>query len=350
MKQPTTPGTHAPGTELEGSARTGAAPDAGGDERTVVPGSRRVTPVGNGVQARAGATATARRAALPPALVVKLGGRALEAPGALSECAAALRDTGEAGRSARAHAHPGAPQPTLIVHGGGAEVTAWCARAGIEARFADGLRVTDHGTLEIATAVLAGLANKRLVAALRARGVDAVGLAALDGGIARVRRHSQCVTLGEVGEIVSIDTSLLADLLAAGRTPVIASLGDDGAGGLLNLNADDVAAAVAAALPAGDLLLLSDTPGLKLAGEIVRTLDPAALDAALEHPDVSGGMRPKLRAARLALAAGVQRVHIAAWQGTDTIASVLAGRGVATTCHAGKVPPSPAHTPEESHA
>lgn len=309
-----------------------------------------MTPVGDGVQARAGATATARRAALPPALVVKLGGRALEAPGALSECAAALRDTGEAGRSARAHAHA----PTLVVHGGGAEVTAWCARAGIEARFADGLRVTDPATLEIATAVLAGLANKRLVAVLRAHGVDAVGLSAMDGGIARVHRHPQGATLGEVGEIESVDTALLEQLLAAGRTPVIASLGDDGAGALLNLNADDVAAAIAAALPAGDLLLLSDTPGLKLGGEVVRTLDPAALDAALAHPEVSGGMRPKLRAARLALAAGVQRVHIAAWQGVDTIASVLAGCGVATTCHAGGAPTRsvgpPAPTPEESHA
>lgn len=347
MKQPITPGTHAPGTDVAGSARTGAAPDAGGHERTVVPGSRRVTPVGNGVQARAGATATARRAALPPALVVKLGGRALEAPGALSECAAALRDAGEAGRSARAHAHPSPGRPTLVVHGGGAEVTAWCARLRVTARFVDGLRVTDPATLEIAAAVLAGLANKRLVAALRAHGVDAVGLAALDGGIARVRRHANSATLGEVGEIESVDRSLLEDLLAAGRTPVLASLGADGTGALLNLNADDVAAALAAALPAGDLLLLSDTPGLKLGGEVVRMLDPAALDAALEHPDVSGGMLPKLRAARLALAAGVRRVHIAAWQGTDTIASVLAGRGVATTCHAGTMP---APTEEESHA
>ncbi|HEX5631801.1 MAG TPA: acetylglutamate kinase [Gemmatimonadales bacterium] len=277
---------------------------------------------------------------------MKLGGRALEAPGALSECAAALRDTGEAGRSARAHAHPSPGRPTLVVHGGGAEVTAWCARAGIAARFADGLRVTDPATLEIAAAVLAGLANKRLVAALRAQGVDAVGLAALDGGIAQVRRHANSATLGEVGEIESVDASLLEDLLAAGRTPVLASLGADGAGALLNLNADDVAAAIAAALPAGDLLLLSDTPGLKLGGEVVRTLDPAALDGALEHPDVSGGMRPKLRAARMALAAGVRLVHIAAWHGTDTIASVLAGRGVATTCHAG----APAPTEEESHA
>lgn len=258
------------------------------------------------------------------ALVVKLGGRALEAPGALAECAVALREAAAAGAAAR---------PTLVVHGGGAEVTAWCTRAGLEPRFADGLRVTDAPTLEIAAAVLGGLANKRLVAALRERGIDAVGLSALDGGTVRSQRHTNSATLGEVGEVAAVDATLLALLLASGRMPVLASLGDDGAGALLNLNADDVAAAVAGALPAGDLLLLSDTPGLKLGGEIVRSLDSAALAEALDHPDVTGGMRPKLRAAQRALAAGVRRVHIAAWQGPGTIAAVLDGTGVATTFH-----------------
>jgi len=264
------------------------------------------------------------REPITPALVVKLGGRALEAPGALAECAASLRDAGTAGGSSRA---------TLVIHGGGAEVTAWCARAGLEPRFAEGLRVTDAPTLEIAAAVLGGLANKRLVAALRARGIDAVGLSALDGGTVRAKRHTNSATLGEVGEVVGVDVSLLALLLASGRMPVLASLGDDTAGALLNLNADDVAAAVAAALTAGDLLLLSDTPGLKLGGEVVRSLDSEALAVALDHPDVTGGMRPKLRAAQLALAAGVRRVHIAAWQGPGTIAAVLDGTGVATTLH-----------------
>jgi len=128
--------------------------------------------------------------------------------------------------------------------------------------------------------------------------------------------------------------------------PVLASLGDDGAGGLLNLNADDVAAAVAAALPAHDLLLLSDTPGLRLGGQVVRSLDAASLARALDHPEVTGGMLPKLRAAQTALAAGVRRVHIAAWQGPGTIAAVLQGTAVATTCSAVPLEPA-AH--EESH-
>jgi acetylglutamate kinase len=250
---------------------------------------------------------------------VKLGGRALEAPGALAACADALRAAVATGT------------PTLVVHGGGAEVSAWCERAGVQPRFADGLRVTDPATLEIAAAVLAGLANKRLVAALRARGVDAVGVSAVDGGIVRARRHANAAVLGEVGEVASVDVSLLATLLAAGRVPVLASLGDDGHGALLNLNADDVAAAVAGALPAGDLVLLSDTPGLVLDGNVVRTLGAETLEETLARPDVTGGMRPKLRAAGVALAGGVSRVHIAAWQGPDTLPNILNGTAVATT-------------------
>jgi acetylglutamate kinase len=278
------------------------------------------------------------RSSDPPALVVKLGGRALEAPGALREFAAALREAGTPGGSTRA---------TLVVHGGGAEVSAWCERAGLAPRFADGLRVTDPDTLEIVAAVLAGLANKRLVATLRAHGIDAVGLAALDGGIALARRHATAPTLGEVGEIEAVDATLLGTLLDAGRVPVLASLGGDRTGALLNLNADDVAAAVAAALPARDLVLLSDTPGLVLDGAVVPSLDEAELAGVLmREAAVTGGMRPKLRAAQTALAAGVRRVIIAAWQGPGTLAALLDGTATATTLgavRAGSVRPEETH-------
>ena len=252
--------------------------------------------------------------ALP--VVVKLGGRALEAPGALAGFAAEL---------ARLSA------PTLVVHGGGAEVSRWCERLGLTPCFADGLRVTDPATLEVAAAVLAGLANKRLVALLRTLGIDAVGLAALDGGMLMVKRHTQSVVLGEVGEVVSADATLLTQLLAAGRTPVVASLACDAEGTLLNVNADDAAAALAAAIGASDLMLLSDAPGLKLAGHVVPHLSAHDLPAALERSEVEGGMRPKLRAARSALQGGVTRVHIAAWGGTGTLAALLTGESRGTT-------------------
>lgn len=246
--------------------------------------------------------------------VLKLGGRALSAPGALTTFAASLSHVSS---------------PTLLVHGGGAEVTDWCARLGIESRFERGLRVTDRATLDVTAAVLAGLANKRLVAALRAAGVDAVGLAALDGGVLRVEPHADRA-LGEVGVPIGADASLLHALLAAGRTPVLASLGACGER-LLNVNADDAAAAIAAAVRASGLLLLSDTPGVRLGGEFVRTLDDAALDRALDSPDVSGGMVPKLAAARAAIRGGVPVVHIADWQGASTLEALMhGGEGVGT--------------------
>lgn len=252
-------------------------------------------------------------------IVVKLGGRALESPGALGEFAAELASLARV---------------ALLVHGGGAEVTSWCKRLGLEARFHDGLRVTDAPTLEVVTAVLAGLANKRLVAALRALGVDAVGLAALDGGSLLAVPHPRASALGAVGAIAAVDASLLASLLAAGRTPVLASVAATAAGELLNINADDAASALAAAVGASDLVLLSDAPGLKLGGAVVPAMTAAELTPALARPEVEGGMRPKLRAAGEALAGGVARVHIAAWSGPGTLESLLARHAGGTTIHA----------------
>lgn len=250
---------------------------------------------------------------------MKLGGRALEAPGALREFATALA---------------GLSRVTLLVHGGGSEVTHWCHRLGLPARFADGLRVTDEPTLEVVAAVLAGLANKRLVATLRSLGVDAVGLAALDGGTLRVRAHARAAALGAVGEVDGVDARLLQSLLREGRTPVLASVAANAAGELLNVNADDVAAALAAALGATDLVLLSDAPGLKLSGAVVPSLHLDQLEATLALSEVEGGMRPKLRAAAAALSGGVAHVHIACWRGPDTLTALLEARTHGTLLHA----------------
>jgi acetylglutamate kinase len=259
---------------------------------------------------RAKSNPTTRRAPI----VVKIGGRALDAPGAGEALAREIASLAE---------------PALVVHGGGADVSTWCLRFGIEPRFHEGLRVTDAETLEVAAAVLAGLANKRLVALLRAANVDAVGLAALDGGVVNVVPHPESDQLGAVGAVRSVEPALLETLLDRGHVPVLASIGAaDGA--LLNLNADDLAAALAPALCARSLVLLSDTPGLELDGAIVPHLDRDGLRAALAHPDVKGGMAPKLRAALAAIEAGVTEVHIAAWDGPGTLARLRAGEGVGT--------------------
>ncbi|HET7225007.1 MAG TPA: acetylglutamate kinase [Candidatus Eisenbacteria bacterium] len=241
--------------------------------------------------------------------VVKLGGRALEGADAVEALAQDVATLEER---------------VAIVHGGGAEASAWCARLGIAPRFHDGLRVTDPATLPVVVAVLAGLANKRLVAALRAQGVNAAGISALDGGLLEVAPHPLAGTLGAVGAVRGARPALLEALWSAGITPVIASIAAGAGGALLNVNADDVAAALAAALDAR-LVLLSDTPGLVLDGAPVASLAVSDIEPALARPDVTGGMRPKLRAAGEAIAAGARSVTLADWRGAGTLAHALAG-------------------------
>jgi acetylglutamate kinase len=267
-------------------------------------------------------------------VVLKIGGRALEPAG---ESAAAGASAAVGAPPAPADHALGAlaadlatlDTPVVIVHGGGAEVTTWCERLGVAPRFVDGLRVTDPPALEVATAVLAGLANKRLVARLRASGIDAVGLSGLDGGTIEAVPHPRAQALGAVGAVFDVQPALLETLLGQGRVPVVASICDHG-GALLNVNADDLAAALAGALHARALVLLSDAPGLVIDGATVPRLDPEALPSAIEHPEVKGGMRPKLIAARAALDAGVPRVHIAAWSGPGTLSAILGGAGGGT--------------------
>jgi acetylglutamate kinase len=256
------------------------------------------------------------RATTSHTVVVKLGGRSLEAPGALDELALGLASLPDA----------------VLVHGGGNDVSAWSERLGLAPRFVDGLRVTDAATLDVATAVLAGLANKRLVARLRGQGIDAIGLAALDG-VVETEPHPDAAVLGRVGRVTSVDASLLGALRSTGRVPVLSSIGSH-RGDLLNLNADDLAAAIAGAIDASVLILLSDTPGVSIGGRVTPAIAAGELDDALDHPDVQGGMKAKLAAARAALAAGVGRVWIAAWQGQGTLAGLLAGAGQGTLVHA----------------
>jgi acetylglutamate kinase len=247
-------------------------------------------------------------------IVIKLGGRALEREESTFELARALTDLGG---------------PAILIHGGGAELSEWCGRLGIEPRFISGRRVTDPATLEVATAVLAGLANKRLVARLRGAGLDAIGLAAVDAGIAEAVPHADSDALGEVGEIRAVRVAPLRSLLEAGAIPVLASIAACGPR-LLNVNADDLAGANAAAIGARALVLLSDVPGVSLGGRTATHLDAAALDRALSSPEDTRGNGPKLAAAKLAIAAGVPCAFITAWSGTGTLAALLSGNGAGT--------------------
>lgn len=219
-----------------------------------------------------------------------------------------------------------APRDTVVVHGGGNEVERWSRRLGLEPRTDDGLRVTDPETLEVVVAVLGGLVNTRLVVALAAAGRAAVGLTGADGGLLRLRRRD--ARLGEVGEVIGADASLLDTLIASGRLPVVASIGMDGDGSLLNVNADEAAGAIAAAR-GGFLLLCTDVPGVQLDGRVLERLDVAEAERMLDDGSASAGMRPKLRAALVAARAGCE-VRIVDGRSAPDLARALEGAAAGT--------------------
>lgn len=228
--------------------------------------------------------------------IVKIGGNRADDGGWIREVAAGIAASAV---------------PTVLVHGGGKDVTELQRALGIEPEWRDGLRVTTPRVLEVVRMVLSGGVNKRWVAALIDAGADAVGISGEDGGLLR-GRVSHGGALGRTGELVSVRTELLQTWLAQGITPVVSPVtrGPDGDG--LNTNADDAAAGVAAWMNAAELLFVSDVPGVKAGGAWVDALDGGAAEALLESGEAAGGMRPKLRAAMRARAAGVGRVRIGA--------------------------------------
>lgn len=253
------------------------------------------------------------------ATLVKFGGELLEQPARLSALAAVL-----ARASARA--------PLAVVHGGGREIDAALARAGIAKRQVDGLRVTDEATMSIVVEVLAGAVNTRLVAAIAAAGGRAVGLTGADAGLAPVEKAAPhaavdgtIVDLGLVGRPIGEGPpALLRDLIEAGYLPVVCSIGVGRDGTLFNVNADTLAGHLAARLSVRRLVIAGATPGvLDEAGRTVTRLDRAGADAMVRSGVASAGMIAKLRACTAALAAGVGEVVLVDGREPATLASIL---------------------------
>jgi acetylglutamate kinase len=240
-------------------------------------------------------------------LVLKLGGELLESPTDRTRLAAAA-----AGIARR--------RPLVIVHGGGRAVDAELDRRGIAPKKIDGLRITDAATLDAVVAVLAGVSNTELVAALVAQGVPAVGLTGVDAGLGRAVRASahrttsgSTVDLGFVGDPAGVDGSLVELLLVHGYVPVLASVGLESEAGasVLNVNADVMACRVAAALDGAELVIAGATAGvLDASGEPIAALDAAGIDAAIETGAATAGMIAKLTACRAALLEGVANIRI----------------------------------------
>lgn len=185
----------------------------------------------------------------------------------------------------------------VVVHGGGAEISRWLNRMGLESKFVNGLRVTGEEELRVVTAVLAGLVNKTLVRQLYDAGGRAVGISGVDGGLAHAAITNP--SLGCVGEVDRVDTTVLAALLEAGFMPVISPVcwgTAAAAGGMLNVNADEVAAEIAIALGAASLIYLTDVPGiLDASGRVIPHVCAGEVESLITTGIIRGGMIPKAR-------------------------------------------------------
>lgn len=237
--------------------------------------------------------------------VLKFGGELVEDPVHVAALAVAVASLAADG-------------PLVVVHGGGREIDAELTTRGITTLAVDGIRVTDAATLDAVTAVLAGTVNTRLVAALVAAGASAVGLTGVDDGVARARKAApyravsgQMVDLGLVGQPVDPSSSLIADLVGRGYLPVVASLGVDENGQVLNINADTLAAHIARTASARSLWLVGATSGvLDPEGRPVPVLGREQALKMIADGSASRGMVAKLNAALGALDAGVPEVLI----------------------------------------
>ena len=206
----------------------------------------------------------------------------------------------------------------VVVHGGGPQIGAMLKKLGVESKFIDGLRVTDKATAEVAEMVLSGAINKELVGWIAGAGGKALGISGKDGGLviaSKVQRTAkdpdsqieQAIDLGFVGEPQSVDTTLIETASAAGMIPVIAPIAPGKDGETYNINADTMAGAIAAALGAARLFLLTDVPGvLGKDGKLMTDLTPADIARLQDDGTISGGMIPKLETCVHAVEAGCE--------------------------------------------
>ncbi len=243
-------------------------------------------------------------------LVVKFGGHAMGEADYVSAFAADIALLDQVG------ARP------VVVHGGGPQIGAMLKKLQIESKFIDGLRVTDEATISVVEMVLAGGINKALVAAIAQAGGRAVGISGKDGGLITARKLmataktegsaiEEAIDLGFVGEPDHVDTGVLDALNAAKLIPVVAPVGSDGSGETYNINADTAAGAIAAALGATRMLMLTDVAGvLDSDGNLITDLTVSQAEALIRDGTVSGGMIPKVETCINAVLGGAEAAVI----------------------------------------
>jgi acetylglutamate kinase len=207
----------------------------------------------------------------------------------------------------------------VVVHGGGPQIENLLARVGKKGEFVQGMRVTDAETMDLVEMVLGGQVNKEIVNLINQHGGKAVGLTGKDGNFIRAKKlmmenkdaPGDLIDIGQVGDIVSIDPSLIALLDTGAFIPVIAPIGVGSEGETYNINADVVAGKIAEVLKAEKLVLLTNTPGvLDKAGNLLTGITPRQIDDMVADGTLSGGMLPKISSALDAARGGVKNVHI----------------------------------------
>lgn len=212
----------------------------------------------------------------------------------------------------------------VIVHGGGEQVSGMMEKLGKDAKFVEGLRVTDSETMEVVEMVLGGRINKEIVALINKHGGSAVGMTGKDGRLIQAVKKQpkrlvgdggkeKLVDLGQVGDVEKIDTKILEILLASDFIPVVAPVGVTSDGVSMNLNADTAAGSIAAALRAARLIYLTDVPGLlkdeKDEDSVISTVKLSEVDDMRDRGIIAGGMIPKIESVTQAIYAGVEKAH-----------------------------------------
>ena len=258
-------------------------------------------------------------------MIVKIGGGPARDRTALQALAAEI------------HAGVQAGTPIAIVHGGGADVSEFSRRLGIESTFSDGIRMTGDDEMDVVDMVLCGLVNKRLVRALAASGIRTAGISGADGallvGTPVTDGHG---VLSRTAHVSAVNPDIVTRLWAAGYVPVIASPGADERGDPVNINADEAAFAVGGAISATVIVFLSGVPGVQGSdGEVIASLGIAEAERLMEDGTITGGMVAKIRSAAGAIAAGVKHIVIGSYEQPGDLSRLVSGQS-GTTIHGEK--------------
>jgi len=233
---------------------------------------------------------------------------------------------------------------TVLVHGGGPQLDQLQATLGIETQMVNGRRVTDQKSIDVTSMVLNGLINTRILAICRALDIEAIGLSGVDSGLVRAHKRgpvplsagsAESIDYGFVGDIDSVNVSVIEKLLDIGLMPVVSPLSADANGTLLNINADTVAAAIGGALSAEKLVLCTGAPGILEnsadPSSIISYTDIEGLKRLRAHGSLTHGMLPKAQAIENAIRGGVRRVHVISYRSIDgLLAEVFTNEGTGT--------------------